>query len=209
MDLINLSQKHEYIQGSEINVRILSVARSSELLEITGLLAMPKMIANRWVKSRKPPACFWNYSKLSISIFSIYRALAQPRICLSRYQSLRTISLLYEVVRVEGMKTCQKKQNKTKQTNKTKTKRKNGHVYFSLIKKCKTRDLWINFRSKQTWKEAGLGTDRRINTDRFPWWAPKPQAYTGRLATTISATQRCNAGATVVTIRNNVATMWR
>ena len=31
----------------EINVRILPVARSSELLEITGLLAMPKMIANR------------------------------------------------------------------------------------------------------------------------------------------------------------------
>lgn len=34
-------------KGSEINVRILSVARSSELREITGLLAMPKMIANR------------------------------------------------------------------------------------------------------------------------------------------------------------------
>lgn len=34
-------------KGSEINVRILPVARSSELLEITGLLAMPKMIANR------------------------------------------------------------------------------------------------------------------------------------------------------------------
>ena len=34
-------------QGIEINVRILPVARSSELLEITGLLAMPKMIANR------------------------------------------------------------------------------------------------------------------------------------------------------------------
>ena len=35
-------------KGSEINVRILLVARSSELLiEITGLLAMPKMIANR------------------------------------------------------------------------------------------------------------------------------------------------------------------
>lgn len=34
-------------KGSEINVRILLVARSSELLEITGLLAMPKMMANR------------------------------------------------------------------------------------------------------------------------------------------------------------------
>lgn len=34
-------------KGSEINVRILLVARSSELLEITELLAMPKMIANR------------------------------------------------------------------------------------------------------------------------------------------------------------------
>ena len=38
----------------------------------------------------------------------------------------------------------QKKQNKTKQnkTNKqTETKRKNGHIYLSLIQKCKTRDL--------------------------------------------------------------------
>ena len=147
-------------KGSEINVRILSVARSSELREITGLLAMPKMIANRWVKSRKPPACFWNYSKLSISIFSIYRALAQPRICLSRYQSLRTISLLYEVVRVEGMKTCQKKQNKTKQ-NKTieqnQNKKKKRTCLPLLNQKMQNQGPMNKFQIKTNLKRGRFG----------------------------------------------------
>ena len=109
---------------------------------------MPKMIANCCVKSRKPSACFWNYSKLSISIFSIYRALAQPRICLSRYQSLRAISLLYQVVRVEGMK--------TKQTNKPKQNKKRTYLLV-LNQKMQNQGPMNKFQIKTNLKRGRFG----------------------------------------------------